>query len=134
MNDSCRASYNCGGQVAFVFRLPAGQVEFSGLFLTLWSISHHAFRSYGPLFMKIHLLKQYVTPLLNSFYQNFMKLVTLFNTIMYSSSQCLQFQNFWGSLMTPCLKIWGLLTNLEGQNFFMYNNFLFVHASIFKGI
>ena len=22
MNDSCRASYNCGGQVAFVFRLP----------------------------------------------------------------------------------------------------------------
>ena len=24
-----------GGQVAFVFRLPAGQVEFSGLFLTL---------------------------------------------------------------------------------------------------
>ena len=35
MNDSCRASYNCGGQVAFVFRLPAGQVEFSGLFLTL---------------------------------------------------------------------------------------------------
>ena len=35
MNDSCRASYNCEGQVAFVFRLPAGQVEFSGLFLTL---------------------------------------------------------------------------------------------------
>ena len=29
------ASYNCGGQVAFDFRLPAGQVEFSGLFLTL---------------------------------------------------------------------------------------------------
>ena len=24
-----------GGQVAFVFRLPVGQVEFSGLFLTL---------------------------------------------------------------------------------------------------
>ena len=35
MTDSCRASYNCGGQVAFVFRLPTGQVEFSGLFLTL---------------------------------------------------------------------------------------------------
>ena len=35
MNDSCSASYNCGGQVAFVFRLPAGQVDFSGLFLTL---------------------------------------------------------------------------------------------------
>ena len=35
MNDSCRASYNCGGQVAFVFRLPAGRVESSGLFLTL---------------------------------------------------------------------------------------------------
>ena len=39
MNDSCRASYNCGGQVAFVFRLPAGQVEFSGLFLTLKNIA-----------------------------------------------------------------------------------------------
>ena len=24
-----------GGQIAFVFKLPAGQVEFSGLFLTL---------------------------------------------------------------------------------------------------
>ena len=24
-----------GGEVSFVFRLPAGQVEFSGLFLTL---------------------------------------------------------------------------------------------------
>ena len=34
-NDSCRASYNCGGQVASVLRLPAGQVEFSGLFLIL---------------------------------------------------------------------------------------------------
>ena len=38
--------------------------------------------------------------------------------------------------MTPCLKIWGSLANLEGQNFFMYNNFLFVwhsaHASILK--
>ena len=36
--NSCRASYNCGGQVAFVFRLPAGQVEFSGLFLTLFNL------------------------------------------------------------------------------------------------
>ena len=26
----------------------------------------------------------------------------------------LQDQNFWGSLMTPCLKIWGSLANLEG--------------------
>ena len=26
---------NCGVQVAFVFKLPLGQVEFSGLFLTL---------------------------------------------------------------------------------------------------
>ena len=26
-----------GGQVVFVFKLPAGQVEFSGLFLTLGS-------------------------------------------------------------------------------------------------
>ena len=33
MNESCRATLNCGGQVAFVFRLPAGQVAFSGLFL-----------------------------------------------------------------------------------------------------
>ena len=38
MNDSSRASYNCGGQVAFVFRLPAGQVEFSGLILTLFEL------------------------------------------------------------------------------------------------
>ena len=30
----------------------------------------------------------------------------------------LQDQNFWGSFMTPCLKIWGSLANLEGQNFF----------------
>ena len=30
----------------------------------------------------------------------------------------LQDQNFWGSLMTPCLKIWGSLANLVGQNFF----------------
>ena len=27
----------------------------------------------------------------------------------------LQDWNFWGSLMTPCLKIWETLTNLEGQ-------------------
>ena len=40
MNDLGRASYNCRGQVAFVFRLPAGQVEFFGLFLTL-GITHH---------------------------------------------------------------------------------------------
>ena len=31
----CRALQNRGGQVAFVFKLPDGQVEFSGLFLTL---------------------------------------------------------------------------------------------------
>ena len=43
MNDSCRASYNFGGQVAFVFRLPAGQVEFSGLFLTLLSYKNGCF-------------------------------------------------------------------------------------------
>ena len=41
------------------------------------------------------------------------------------TSVFLQDQNFLGSLMTPCLKIWGSLANLEGQNFFMYNNFLF---------
>ena len=33
------------------------------------------------------------------------------------SAVFLQDQNFWGSLMTPCLKIRGLLANLEGQNF-----------------
>ena len=35
MNESCWASLNCGGQATFVFRLPAGQVAFSGLFRTL---------------------------------------------------------------------------------------------------
>ena len=35
--------------------------------------------------------------------------------------------------MTPCLKIWGSLANLEGQNFFMYNNFLFVCACVDYG-
>ena len=44
----------------------------------------------------------------------------------------LQDQNFWGSLMTPCLKIWGSLANLEGQNFLLYNYFLYEHASILK--
>ena len=34
-NESCRASQNCGGQVKFDFRLPTGQIEFSGIFLTL---------------------------------------------------------------------------------------------------
>ena len=34
--------------------------------------------------------------------------------------------------MTPCLKIWGSLANLEGQNFLMYNYFLSEHASILK--
>ena len=34
-NESCRASQNCGGQVTFDFRLPTGQIEFSGIFLTL---------------------------------------------------------------------------------------------------
>ena len=32
---------------------------------------------------------------------------------------------FLGSLMTPCLKIWGSLTNLEGQNFFFNISFQF---------
>ena len=39
----------------------------------------------------------------------------------------LQDQNFWGSLMTPCLKIWGSLANLEGQNFLMYNFSVFLY-------
>ena len=38
--------------------------------------------------------------------------------------------------MTPCLKIWGSLANLEGHNFFIYNNnFLFACACVdVKGI
>ena len=36
----------------------------------------------------------------------------------YHNAVFLQDQNFWGSLLTPCLKIWGSLANLEGQNFF----------------
>ena len=40
------------------------------------------------------------------------------NTLKGRVSVFLQDQNFWGSLMTPCLKIWGSLANLEGQNFF----------------
>ena len=35
----CKTSKNCVGQVAFVFKLPLGQVEISGLFLTLKYIS-----------------------------------------------------------------------------------------------
>ena len=38
---------------------------------------------------------------------------------VFSPSVFKQDQNFCGSLMTPCLKIWGSLTNLEGQNFFI---------------
>ena len=34
--------------------------------------------------------------------------------------------------MIPCLKIRGSLANLEGQSFFMYNNYLSAHASILK--
>ena len=40
------------------------------------------------------------------------------SVIPTSNTVFLQDQNFWGSLMTPCLKIWGSLANLEGQNFF----------------
>ena len=40
----------------------------------------------------------------------------------------LQDQNFRGSLMTPCLKIWGSLANLEGQNFFIYYNNFYLSA------
>ena len=37
--------------------------------------------------------------------------------------------------MTPCLKIWGSLANLEGQNFFYIITFyLSTHASILKVI
>ena len=39
--------------------------------------------------------------------------------------------------MTPCLKIWGSLANLEGQNFFLYiiiTFYLSTHASILKVI
>ena len=35
--------------------------------------------------------------------------------------------------MTPCLQIWGSLTNLEGQDFLCIITFYFsVHASILK--
>ena len=36
--------------------------------------------------------------------------------------------------MTPCLKIWGSLANLEGQNFFcvIITFYLSAHASILK--
>ena len=34
--------------------------------------------------------------------------------------------------MTPCLKIWWSLANLEGRTFLMYNFFLSEHASILK--
>ena len=46
----------------------------------------------------------------------------------------LQEQNFWGSLMTTCLKIGGSLANLEGQNFFsvIITFYLSAHASILK--
>ena len=46
----------------------------------------------------------------------------------------LQDKNFWGSLMTPCLKTWGSLANLEGQNFFLCKIpfYLFAYASILK--
>ena len=37
----------------------------------------------------------------------------------YLISVFLQDYNFWGSLMTPCLKILGSLAKLEGQNFFV---------------
>ena len=41
LNELCgRAIYICRGQVAFVFKLPVGQVEFSGLFLTLKTGKH----------------------------------------------------------------------------------------------
>ena len=41
LNESCgtvQGKLNCGGQVAFVFKLPIRQVEFSGLFLILWRL------------------------------------------------------------------------------------------------
>ena len=40
----------------------------------LWSISHHAFSIYGPLFMNIHHLKQCLLSKSNTFDQNFRKL------------------------------------------------------------
>ena len=53
MNELCRASSNCEGQVAFVLRLPAGQVEFSGLFLTL-------FKDFFLTFSKLQTLRFYL--------------------------------------------------------------------------
>ena len=38
--------------------------------------------------------------------------------IILANTVFLQDHIFWRSLMTPCLKIWESLANLEGQNFF----------------
>ena len=40
-----------------------------------------------------------------------------YTQILNCISMFLQAWNFRGSLVTPRLKIWGSLTNLEGQNF-----------------
>ena len=51
---------NCGGQVAFVFRLPTGHVEFSGLFLTLL-VQYYAAKYYNHTSMrKVHLVTGHV--------------------------------------------------------------------------
>ena len=51
-----QGKFNCGGQVAFVFRLPAGQVEFSGLFLTLFRREKHTLAN-SPSVQKLTALK-----------------------------------------------------------------------------
>ena len=50
-----------------------------------WSITHHAFSSYGPLFMKIHRFKLCPLSKSNTFDQNFMKLghIVLFNDVFF---------------------------------------------------
>ena len=54
VNESCgRASYNCGGQVAIVFKLPVGQVEFSGLFQTLL-LNLYIKQDRGPIEARLH--------------------------------------------------------------------------------
>ena len=65
-----------------------------------WSILDQAFSSYGPSFMKIQHLKRWPLSKLYTFDQNFMNLVTLFSTMMSSSTSITVhitpcFQYFW---------------------------------------
>ena len=50
LNESCgRASLKLWGTIAFIFKLTVGQVEFSGLFLTLWCLGSNLPCYYGDV-------------------------------------------------------------------------------------